>query len=73
MKLITVEDYAALNNISVQEVYVLIGEGKLKIQASEHYQLRLKNHINLVYVDEAPKNIVSLEGDVEYLSQKETA
>ncbi|ODN40955.1 MerR family transcriptional regulator [Piscirickettsia litoralis] len=72
MKLITVEDYAVLNKMRVQDVYILIQEGKLKTQASEHKQIRLKSHINLVYVEQVPKSIVSLDASIKYLTQKET-
>ncbi|QGP41354.1 hypothetical protein [Piscirickettsia salmonis] len=68
MRLISIEDYAELHKFSLREVYALIADGKLK--SCQHNGFI---RVVFVYVDDVPEFIVSLDTDIEYLSQQKAA
>ncbi|ALT18843.1 hypothetical protein AVI51_07655 [Piscirickettsia salmonis] len=58
MRLISIEDYARLHKITVQDAHTLIEEGKLLVSKNAHVSLR---KLTLICVDRAPNNIHSLD------------
>lgn len=70
LRLISIEDYARIHKITVQEAHILVEEGNLFVSKSTHVSLR---KLMLVYVDNVPKNIPSLDSSISYLAQDEIA
>lgn len=65
MRLITAEDYAALAGIELRTVYQMIQDNEL----SSYDKLNQKR-ITLVFAENVPESIPSLDPDIEYMNQK---
>lgn len=65
MRLITAEDYAALAGIELRTVYQMIQDNEL----SSYDKLNQKR-ITLVFAENVPESIPSLDPDIEYMTQK---
>ena len=70
MRLISIEDYADWKGVKIQEVYLLVNSGKLKSLRENHSGLK---RLTLIYVDQVPDHIPSLDANLEYMSQKKAA
>ncbi|ALA25953.1 hypothetical protein AVI51_07660 [Piscirickettsia salmonis] len=70
MRLIAAEDYADWKGVKIQEVYQLIKNGDIRSLNKSNGGLK---RLELVYVEQVPEHILSLDSEVEYLNQKQAA
>ncbi|MGJ3495325.1 hypothetical protein PsalN5692_03742 (plasmid) [Piscirickettsia salmonis] len=70
MKLITIEDYAKINEMRIQDAYELVNNEKLRKFNQPHIGMK---RLTLVYVDSAPDFISYLDVNTVYFSQSEAA